>query len=93
MGQRPVFPDSQQGSYGMGNYASPEAVMGQFAALTMGSGMGQATDVGVNPAEFPRPGAVPTEPPKMEGNCDSQVMYFACSWVLLFCLSPAAAAA
>jgi len=72
MGQRPVFPDSQQGSYGMGNYASPEAVMGQFAALTMGSGMGQATDVGVNPAEFPRPGAVPTEPPKMEGNCDSQ---------------------
>jgi hypothetical protein len=70
---RPVFQDQQQGSYGQGSYASPEAVMGQFAALTMGSGMGQATDVGVNPAEFPRPGASPTVPPIMEGNCDSQV--------------------
>lgn len=54
---------------------SAEQVMGQFASLTMGpSGPGQATDIGVNPAEFPRPGSEPWTPPPVEGNADPKYM-------------------
>lgn len=44
------------------------------ACLQGGVSPGQATEVGVNPAEFPRPGATPGEPPYVEGNCDTRFM-------------------